>query len=94
MQPLTNFVRADANADGQINVADPVLTLALLFQGSVPTCLVAHDSNDDEQIDIGDIIFTLNYIFNSGAQPAEPFSQCGPDPTASMLECSSYGACN
>jgi len=94
IQPLTNFVRADSNADGQINVADPVQTLALLFQGSSPTCLAAHDSNDDEQIDIGDIIFTLNFIFNSGAQPAEPFSQCGPDPTASSLECSSYGACN
>jgi len=94
VSPFSAFVRGDSNADGSLNVADPVQTLVVLFQGAAPICLVAHDSNDDESVNIGDIIFSLNYIFSSGQQPAAPFVACGEDPTDGNLNCESHSLCD
>ena len=89
-----SFIRGDANTDGNLDVADPVQTLVVLFQAAPALCIASHDSNDDESINIGDIIFSLNYIFSSGEQPAAPFITCGEDPTAGALNCEATGICN
>ncbi len=51
------FVRGDANADGEENIADAVHILKYLFAGGAqPPCADSADVNDDSQIDISDPI--------------------------------------
>ncbi|MGE3167089.1 MAG: putative Ig domain-containing protein [Planctomycetota bacterium] len=75
--PSGTLVRAEANDDGAVNIADPVYTLAYLFNGGPMTCLQASDSNNDGAVNIADPVYTLAYLFNGGAVPAFPFPDCG-----------------
>ncbi|MFN0060140.1 MAG: LamG domain-containing protein [Planctomycetota bacterium] len=80
--------RADCNHDANLNIGDPVYTLAYLFSGgTLPPCEDSCDSNDDGQINIGDPVFTLTYLFSAGPAPPAPFPTCGPDPTTDALGC-------
>jgi hypothetical protein len=86
-----NFIRGDANADGGIDIADPVKILEYYFaQGSI-LCDDAADVNDDGAIDIADPIALLDYIFGVGSIP--PPNQCGVDPTSDALGCGSFPPC-
>lgn len=81
----SQFVRGDCNRDGQVDIADPVLLLGVLFPPSgnptIPGCLDACDANDDEFVDVADPITMLTYLFAGGSiQP--PFPNCGADVTA------------
>lgn len=88
------FSRADCNADGTIDISDPVGILDELFSGGVPSsCKKACDANGDGANDIGDVIFTLGFLFGGGATPPAPFGACGKDPTADSLTCDSFAAC-
>jgi hypothetical protein len=94
------FRRADANADGQVNIADAIAALTYLFAHGPLSCLDTADANDDGQVNIADAIFTLSYLFASGAQPLPPGpTSCGVDPTADSpqpggdLGCQTYGKC-
>ncbi|MGE3163804.1 MAG: DUF1800 domain-containing protein [Planctomycetota bacterium] len=91
------FVRGDANADGAVNVGDPITTLGYLFAGaldSVP-CLDAADANDDEAVNVADVVATLAFLFGSGPAPAAPTPFCGADPTTGYaLACDHYGPCD
>ncbi len=88
---LPSFVRADANADGQIDIGDPVSVLDYLFAGgSAFTCDDATDSNDDGTQDISDAIFTFAYLFSSGPIPPTPHPLAGTDPTDDPLRCEFY----
>ncbi len=81
------FTRGDANADGAIDVGDPIKTIGSLFRDeSVPACFDAADSNDDGSLNLSDGIFTLIWLFGEGP-PAPPpgFYNCGPDPTEDEL---------
>lgn len=89
-----DFVRADANTDGTVNIADAVTTLDYLFGGGVGYCLDAMDSNDDGTVDISDPIVLIGFLFSAGPAPAPPFGQCGADPTADNLGCDSHAVCN
>jgi hypothetical protein len=76
------FIRADANADLIVNVADPVYLLASLFTGGpMPICMDAADANDDGFLDVSDVVFTLGYIFSGGSAPPAPFPNCDLDAT-------------
>ena len=86
------FIRGDANADGTINIADPVKALSYIFSGDTVPCLVACDANDDGGVDVADPIRMLDYIFGSSTIPA-PTLECGVDPTADDLGCDSYPPC-
>ena len=83
-----NFIRGDANLDGDVDVADPVATLIYLFvDPKTEVCDDAADANDDGHVDVGDAIYTLSWLFQGGADPAMPFPDAGTDPTADHLGC-------
>jgi hypothetical protein len=93
------FRRGDANADGRIDITDPIQTLGLLFQGT-PTelpCRDAADATDDGAIDISDPVRTLGYLFLGSTPPPPPFgpalSDCGEDPTPDALSCEQFSPC-
>ncbi|MCA9730446.1 MAG: hypothetical protein KC729_22400, partial [Candidatus Eisenbacteria bacterium] len=87
------FVRGDCNADGGVNIADPVRLLDHLFAGAGIDCDDACDSNDDGTLNIADVIFTLGYVVSSGPMPPAPFPTCGVDPTVDALDCLSFPPC-
>ena len=89
------FIRSDANADGTLDIGDPIWTLNHLFFGAPPPkCAKAADANDDGRMDIGDALFTLNYTFMGGPRPPEPFPPlCGLDPTPDSLSCLRFPPC-
>jgi hypothetical protein len=90
---LPIFVRADANADGQVDIGDPISVLDYLFGGGAPhTCDDAADSNDVGGKDISDAIYVFQYLFASGPMPPMPFPFPGTDPTPDSLTCAYYGA--
>ena len=97
----SQFIRADSNDDGNVNIADVVCTLLFLFGGDdgvcrLDTCLDARDSNDDGQVNISDALFHLNVFFTDGQrQIPSPFPDCGLDPTpGDPLGCERSKACD
>jgi hypothetical protein len=96
---LVRFHRADTNADGTLNLADPVSLLLYLFStGDTPPCLDAADTNDDGVLGLTDAVHALVFMFRGGAvppAPGPPPRPCGPDPEPSPeLGCSSYIPCD
>ena len=96
------FVRGDVNADGSIDITDPIVFLGFQFLGGAePSCLDAADDNDDGGLDITDGIHILNFLFLAGPPPAPPTSgkttydasHCGTDPSSDPLGCASFGPC-
>ena len=88
------FVRGDANADDNINIADGVFVLGFLFGGEGdPSCLAALDSNSDGARNVADAVFVLNFLFAGGGAPLAPFPECGPDPSPETVDCASFPPC-
>jgi len=87
------FVRGDVNADGTIDIADPVKALLYMFAGAQVPCLDAVDANDDGSVNVADAVTMLNAVF--GLSELAPPTQCGPDPTEEDpdLGCESYPPC-
>ena len=88
------FLRGDANADGVVDITDPLRTLVELFGvGSAPACEDAVDSNDDGAVNVTDPVFVLGYLFAKGVPipPPGPLV-CGNDPTSDDLTCLDYAA--
>ena len=83
------FNRADYNADGAVNIADPVATLNFLFAGSAgPGCMRAADANGDGAVNIADATFVLSFLFAGAAAPPAPFNECAEeDEDASAQTC-------
>lgn len=87
------FLRGDANQDGDIDISDPITILNYLFRGGVViTCLSSLDTNDDGGLDIAEAIFLLSYLFRGGvdAPPPNVLTGCGIDPTPDELGCESF----
>lgn len=87
-----DFSRGDCNSDGLLDVADPVLLLAVLFVSGTVPCQSACDANDDGLFDVSDAVFALSGLFAGGPGPTAPVF-CGPDPTSDGLGCIEYTAC-
>ena len=90
------FCRGDANADGNVDIADAICNLSYLFgEGPQPTCLDAADANDDGAVDIADAIALLSHLFAGAGDLPEPFGECGVDPTPEdpELGCESFPLC-
>jgi Ca2+-binding EF-hand superfamily protein len=82
------FVRGDANFDGQVEISDAVGVLGFLFLGqTAPLCLDAADANDTGDIDMSDPLTLLWSLFLGGPPLPEPSSAAGEDPTADDLTC-------
>ena len=88
------FLRGDCNADGRVDIGDPIKLLAYLFANDdPPLCHKAADANDDGVLNIADAIYSLSYQFAGGPPPPAPFPACGVDPTADDLPCDSFPPC-
>jgi hypothetical protein len=90
----TDFLRGDANTDGEVTISDSHLILSFLFRGQQPPeCLRTLDVNSDGKTNITDSIYNLNYIFRGGPPPADPFPGIGPAPDDAPdadIPCGSY----
>lgn len=89
------FRRGDSNADGTLDVSDPVHVLINLFvagAGGLP-CEAAADPNGDGAVDVSDAVYLLNYLFLGGVPPVAPFPDCGRDSAPGALSCDRYEAC-
>ena len=80
--PGKQFIRADSNGDGIVNITDGIFVLNFLFLGGpAPPCQDSADSNDDSLLNITDGIFILNFLFLGGPEPPAPSPGCGVDPS-------------
>jgi lamin tail-like protein len=80
------FIRADSDDSGELDINDPTFTLNYMFlAGPAPRCMDALDSDDNGAIDINDPLYTLNFLFLAGPPPLAPFPARGPDTTSSSL---------
>lgn len=88
--PVTNPMRrGDCNDDTTVNLADAIFSLGVLFAGLGPApCVDACDHNDDGGFNVADAVYLLTYLFGDGPAPPEPGIECGEDPTADSLACS------
>lgn len=74
------FARGNSNNDGNVDIADPVFTLAYLFNGGpAPICFDAADANNDSSVNIADAAYTLNFLFAGGPVIPPPYPGCGND---------------
>ena len=91
--PASTFRRGDANADGTVDLSDPIFTVNVLQAGNPQSpCQDAADANDDGQLSLQDALFSLAWQFGSSAvPPPSPGPDTpGPDPTADGLGCVQY----
>ncbi len=64
------FLRGDANEDGQVSIGDVIFLINYLFRGGPPpNPIQAGDANCDGKVSIGDIIYLINYLFRGGPPP-------------------------
>jgi len=81
------FVRGDANGDGRVNIADPVMIVFRVFRGTPLWCEDAADTDDDGRLRVNDPVYLLQYLFLHGPKPPLPFPAIGRDPTEDKLDC-------
>jgi hypothetical protein len=95
--PVFVFKRGDVDANGTIEITDPISNLSFQFLGDFqPPCLDALDWDDNGAIDVTDPIGSLTRQF-LGGDPAPPpgSTECGEDPTPDGngdLGCEAYPA--
>ena len=85
-----DFMRGAVSPDGEIDVADVMLTLRFLFDSgqSDGSCVDAADVDDNGAVQVTDTALLLSYLFAGGTHPAAPFPECGFDDTPDRLRCS------
>ena len=84
------FVRGDVDGSLTIDLADVVYLLQSVFgAGDPPPCLDSADADDNEVLTVGDAILIAQYLFAGGAEPVDPFPNCGSDASGSDLDCES-----
>ena len=88
------FRRGDVNADGSLDISDPVSLLLSLFAGApAPGCLAAGDVDDSGVLDTTDAVVLLQHLFTAGPPPAAPYPDCGTDPQTGELGCEAHAPC-
>lgn len=81
-----DFIRGDANSDGEIDMSDVIRMLLYMFKGAEITLNKdAADFNDDGYLDISDAINLLQFLYKGGPNPPPPFPNPGIDPTSDNL---------
>ncbi len=66
----------DANADGCVNLADPIAILAHLFASAYLKCPGVAEVNGDGELNVADPLYILQYLFVEGP----PLPAGGPRP--------------
>ena len=81
------FRRADANANGRLEIIDVLATLGALFEARLDEfeCDDIFDINDDGRLTLGDPIHLFDYLFRRGPALPRPGPACGTDPTLDEL---------
>jgi hypothetical protein len=75
------YLRGDANADGVVDLTDPVAILWHLFQsGPAPEPFEAGDANRDAAVDVSDAIRILEFLFAGGKALPPPYPEPGLNP--------------
>jgi virginiamycin B lyase len=88
------FRRGDINADGSIDISDPVALLLHLFAGNpAPPCLAAGDADASASLDTTDAVLLLRHLFTAGAPPAAPYPDCGLETSLPGLGCAAHLPC-
>ena len=77
-EPEFQFVRGDANADGNVNVSDMVQVLSHLFRGTALYCREPADVDEDGQVLLTDAVYLITFAFLGGPPPAAPYPACAP----------------
>jgi hypothetical protein len=73
------FIRGDADDNGEVNLSDAVVILQALFLGAPVSCGQTLDVDDDNEINLSDAIYLLAYLFRGGGPPGIPFPEPGID---------------
>ena len=85
------FLRGDANSDGDVDLSDAVSILGYLFLGQEPDglsgCLDRADADDSGEVSLTDAVYLLNHLFRGGPGIAEPFPHSGQDGTVDRNFC-------
>lgn len=94
------FIRADANADGAVNLSDGIFILLSLFGGGAVDCEEAADTNANGVIDLSDAVLVFAYLYQGGEPPPAPFPGCGVGTTSADsgddgggLACERFAVC-
>jgi sugar lactone lactonase YvrE len=67
------YICGNANADGQVDVADAVFLIYYIFKGgAAPDPIYAGDANCDGDVNVGDAVHIINYVFKGGNPPCCP----------------------
>lgn len=92
--PITAFIRGDANMDGRVNISDPIAILRAIT-GTVATglmqCPDAGDADDNGGVNLTDAVYLLNFLFIGGPQPPHPFPTPGVETGQDDLACGFAG---
>ena len=87
------ILRGDANADGRVDVSDPLAVLMYLFWGQPAACADAGDADDNGQLEMADAIVSLSTQFLGARSIQPPYPECGVDATDDALACESHRGC-
>jgi hypothetical protein len=85
--PPPQFLRGDANGDGQVDISDARKIAVSLFLGQVLVCEDAADADDSESLNVTDIIYLLDHLYRNGPTLTAPYPNTGPDPAGDALDC-------
>ena len=95
--PPGTLLRGDCNADGEVDISDPICTLGFLFDAgeTTPGCIAALNANGDDSVDISDPVYALGFLFSGGPPPVQPFPSCGVATLAADTElgCETASTC-
>ena len=71
------LLRADANGNRLLTIADAVYLLSYLFRGGeAPYCPALGDANNDMRVNLADVIYLLDYLFGDGSPPSPARVNC------------------
>ena len=88
------FLRADANHDLRVDIADVIWMLQEQFvTGPSNNCAEAKDANGDGIYNVADPTWVINYRFSEGPEPPAPFPDCGTIPGQTPEDCLEYPPC-
>ncbi len=83
----SDFVRCEANGDGDLDIADGIFILNDLFTNVDAPCPAATDCNADGSRDISDAIYAFTFLFVDGPAPPSPYPECGGSALVRAEDC-------